>query len=155
MNIMNIISLVILAFSITLLANAFQLDLGVPVIKGLTSCLFAIEARRFEINPPYFFIVASCYSCFHANASDTRKICFLLSSQFFYFGKFLFFPDKFVFIFRRLGGTSRAENALLRLFFCVAKQLQSCVIKRQCQASHLDNGWTTHKANHLLILKML
>lgn len=53
MNIMNIISAVILAFSITLLANAF--DLGVPLIKGLTSRLFAIEALTFKIKPPYFF----------------------------------------------------------------------------------------------------
>lgn len=78
MNIMNIISVAILAFSITLLANAFQFDLDVPLIKGLTSCLFASEALRFKINPPYFFIIASCYRCFHANVSDTRKICFLL-----------------------------------------------------------------------------
>lgn len=83
MNIMNIISVVILAFSITLLANAFQFDPGVPVIKGLTSGLFASAALRFKINPPYFFIIASRYRCFHANVSDTRKVCFLLSSQFF------------------------------------------------------------------------
>lgn len=49
MNIMNIISVVILAFSITLLGNAFKFDLRVTLIKGLTSCLFAIEAEEFFI----------------------------------------------------------------------------------------------------------
>lgn len=118
MNIMNIISVVILAFSITLLANAFQVDLRVPLIKGLTSCLFAIEALRLKINPPYFFIIASCYRCSRANVNDTRKICFLLSSQFFCSKRKLReIPGvsyKCEFISRRLG-TSRAKNAVKQL----------------------------------------